>query len=294
MDHQHIARQHAQGFHHEPMDEKAIQRERDIQVNSSQALLQRTEEAIAYRRQEIQAKKEAEAKAQSGLEINDPGDHHEKEADAVAEKVVSGEGAEVSSAVTSKLSKKEEVQCKEEEGALMAKSEDGRLKASGELQATLDSSKGSGQSLDDRTKAEMEEKMNADLSDIRIHTGNEAHDTAEGINAKAFTHGQDIYFKNGKYDPNSKEGKTLLAHELAHTQQQKGGVKRKIQRAEADTRLGRDKVKESSNDINSYVNEALSKMRQIYKPYPAKTFAEIAPWYLYLMIASSIREKSHR
>jgi hypothetical protein len=77
----------------------------------------------------------------------------------------------------------------------------------------------------------MESKMGADLSDVKIHTGSKAHEMSEGINAKAFTYGQDIYFKDGNYDPGSKEGKELLAHELAHTVQQGGdGIGRMIQR----------------------------------------------------------------
>jgi Domain of unknown function (DUF4157) len=43
------------------------------------------------------------------------------------------------------------------------------------------------------------------------------------LGAQAFTNGNDIYFNNGKYNPNSKDGKHLLAHELTHTVQQSGG-----------------------------------------------------------------------
>jgi hypothetical protein len=62
---------------------------------------------------------------------------------------------------------------------------------------------------------------------------------AEGINAKAFTYGQDVYFKNGNYNPSSKDGKSLLAHELTHTQQQKGAeVGRMVQRQAVEKHRG--------------------------------------------------------
>ncbi|HTL81437.1 MAG TPA: DUF4157 domain-containing protein [Bacteroidia bacterium] len=100
----------------------------------------------------------------------------------------------------------------------------------GEFGAQLSASKGHGQSLDDSTKAEMGSKMGATLDNVRVHTGSAAHAMSESVNAKAFTHGEDIYFKNGNYNPKSSEGKELLSHELVHTQQQGDGVSRKIQR----------------------------------------------------------------
>jgi hypothetical protein len=42
------------------------------------------------------------------------------------------------------------------------------------------------------------------------------------LHAQAFAHGSDIYFNEGKYNPTSNEGKTLLAHELTHVVQQTG------------------------------------------------------------------------
>ena len=55
---------------------------------------------------------------------------------------------------------------------------------------------------------------------MRIHTGREAAGLSSQIQAKAFTHGNDIYFNSGEYNPNSSTGKSLLAHELTHTIQQ--------------------------------------------------------------------------
>ncbi|NGM68022.1 DUF4157 domain-containing protein [Natronolimnobius sp. AArcel1] len=64
--------------------------------------------------------------------------------------------------------------------------------------------------------------MDADFSNVRIHTGAKAAEAADAIDAKAFTCGNDIVFNSGEYDPESGEGQFLLAHELAHVKQQTG------------------------------------------------------------------------
>lgn len=65
--------------------------------------------------------------------------------------------------------------------------------------------------------------MDADLGDVRVHTGGEAGRLNRDLNARAFAEGRDIYFAEGKYDPESDDGRRLLAHELAHVVQQSGG-----------------------------------------------------------------------
>jgi uncharacterized protein DUF4157/SH3 domain-containing protein len=61
------------------------------------------------------------------------------------------------------------------------------------------------------------------LSGVRVHTGSASHAAAEAIGAKAYTIGQDIHF-SGRYDPTSPDTEHLLAHEVAHTVQQRGGT----------------------------------------------------------------------
>ncbi|NOT50465.1 MAG: DUF4157 domain-containing protein [Chitinophagaceae bacterium] len=85
---------------------------------------------------------------------------------------------------------------------------------------SLSSSKGGGTALPGDTRQFMEDRFNADFSGVRIHTGNHAESMSSQINAQAFTHGNDIYFNNGKYSPDTSQGSTLLAHELTHTIQQ--------------------------------------------------------------------------
>ena len=79
-----------------------------------------------------------------------------------------------------------------------------------------------GSKMDPNTKSEMESGFGADFSNVNIHNDSEAAQMSQNIGAQAFTHGNDVYFNDGKYNPGSKEGKHLLAHELTHTIQQKG------------------------------------------------------------------------
>ncbi len=69
----------------------------------------------------------------------------------------------------------------------------------------------------------MESRFGHDFTDIRIHTDDAAAASAETLDANAFTAGRDIYFGRGKYQPESREGQHLLAHELTHTIQQSAG-----------------------------------------------------------------------
>lgn len=112
-----------------------------------------------------------------------------------------------------KAQKKEEVQAKFNESN----------SANEGVERNLNSSKGGGSSMDKNTKQEMESGFGADFSNVNIHTDSKAVQMSEQLGAQAFTHGNDVYFNKGKYNPESKEGKHLLAHELTHTIQQTGG-----------------------------------------------------------------------
>ncbi|MDO7174056.1 DUF4157 domain-containing protein [Mariniflexile sp. AS56] len=101
------------------------------------------------------------------------------------------------------------------------------------LESRLKQSKGGGIKMDAKTRQQMESRFGTHFGNIRIHTDANAIQMSKELGAQAFTHGNDIYFNKGKYNPNSKEGQHLLAHELTHTIQQKGGkIKSKDQEGE--------------------------------------------------------------
>jgi len=84
----------------------------------------------------------------------------------------------------------------------------------------VDDRRGRGQSLTDRTRAQMEPALQQDLSGVRVHNDGAADQLSGQFNAKAFTTGQDVFFRQGAYDPGSSSGDKLLAHELTHVVQQ--------------------------------------------------------------------------
>ncbi len=122
----------------------------------------------------------------------------------------------------------------EEEPELQTRSDSPNNASS--VESSLESTKGGGSPMSGDTKSEMESGFGADFGSVRIHTGNDAVQMSENLNAQAFTHGNDIYFNDGNYNPGTESGKHLLAHELTHTVQQGASVQRKmIQKQENDT-----------------------------------------------------------
>ncbi len=183
---------------------------------------------------------------QAKLTIGQPNDPYEKEADAMAEEVMrmpknipgiqtkssaAGEDDELNPKRKEnflslmpllpqrQVSKTGILQKKQ----LMRKAESGEEVATPELSSTLNSTKGSGAALPDSTNQFMSNAFGNDFSQVKIHTDSKAVQMNQGLNARAFTHGTDVYFNKGEYSPNSSSGKSLLAHELTHVVQQSGG-----------------------------------------------------------------------
>ena len=77
-----------------------------------------------------------------------------------------------------------------------------------------------GSSLPDESRNKMGAAFGADFGRVRVHTGQRATDLNDRIRAKAFTTGNNIFFRDGLPDSNSASGQGLLAHELTHTIQQ--------------------------------------------------------------------------
>jgi hypothetical protein len=88
------------------------------------------------------------------------------------------------------------------------------------LEDQLHRTSGSGNPLPADSRQTMESHFGSDFSQVRVHTHPEAVQMNKDLNAKAFTHGSNIYFGSGYYDPGSSSGKHLLAHELTHVIQQ--------------------------------------------------------------------------
>ena len=67
-----------------------------------------------------------------------------------------------------------------------------------------------------------EQRFGHDFGNVRIHAGGRAAESARAGSARAYTVGQNVVFADSAYAPETRAGKRLLAHELAHVVQQSG------------------------------------------------------------------------
>jgi len=110
----------------------------------------------------------------------------------------------------------------------IARQGQGETEVDDEVEQTINRKRGGGQGLDSKVKTQMESAMDADFSGVRIHTDGEADSLNRRLNAKAFTTGEDIFFRSGEYQPGRASGRELIAHELTHVIQQNSGLHRKM------------------------------------------------------------------
>ncbi len=214
-------------------------------------------------RQEAQHPFFAPAFIQPKLTINQPNDVYEKEADAVAEKVMrmpatdaqplffspkpvpvspvqrvcehckgdeKKEEEDEAQPVQRKPEKTFDIQrkcahCEEEEQQLQRK-ETGGIDRAGMTAPPVvnDVISSSGQPMDNDTRSFMESRFGYDFGNVQIHNDAMANRSSADINALAYTHGNHVVFGRGYYQPNTNSGRQLLAHELAHVVQQQKGV----------------------------------------------------------------------
>ncbi|MBN1209737.1 MAG: DUF4157 domain-containing protein [Myxococcaceae bacterium] len=78
-----------------------------------------------------------------------------------------------------------------------------------------------GTSLDPSVRGPMEARFGHDFSRVRVHHDGKAAASAEAVQAHAYTVGEHVVFGHDRYQPNTEQGRKLLAHELTHTVQQK-------------------------------------------------------------------------
>jgi Domain of unknown function (DUF4157) len=80
-----------------------------------------------------------------------------------------------------------------------------------------------GQPIPEPVRAPLEQAMGVQFDQVRLHTGGRADELARSLQARAFTTGQDIFFRHGEYQPATGGGQQVLAHELTHVVQQSAG-----------------------------------------------------------------------
>jgi hypothetical protein len=80
----------------------------------------------------------------------------------------------------------------------------------------------SGHPLDTATRGFFEPRFGHDFSKVRVHDDSKSAESAQAVNAQAYTVGRNVVFGRGRYDLKTEEGRKLLAHELTHVAQQSG------------------------------------------------------------------------
>jgi Domain of unknown function (DUF4157) len=159
---------------------------------------------------------------QAKLAISQPGDPYEDEADRIAGQVMrmpdmpiqrtcseGGSGASTCSA------------CERKEQVVVRRRTDQSSARAGSIADDFVRNLGPGQPLDSATRVHFEPRFHRDFGDVRVHAGSRAAEMARQIHARAFTAGPNIVFGRDQYQPQSRAGQRLLAHELAHTLQQR-------------------------------------------------------------------------
>lgn len=91
-----------------------------------------------------------------------------------------------------------------------------------QIESSIEGARSGGSALDQGLRSSMEPAFGADFSGVRVHTDAKADSLNRSLQARAFTTGQDIFFRGGEYNPGSGGGKELVAHELTHVVQQNG------------------------------------------------------------------------
>ncbi|WP_223807618.1 eCIS core domain-containing protein [Pseudanabaena sp. UWO311] len=196
----------------------------------------------------LRAKNAQKMALQAKLAIGEPNDKYEQEADATAARVVQ----QINSSIPSQSQPIQRQEMEEDEELQMKpfvqRSENiGGGEASTDLESAIQSARGGGQSLDANLQQSMGQAMGADFSGVKVHTDSQSDQLNKSIQAKAFTTGQDLFFRQGAYEPSSRGGQELIAHELTHVVQQNGGA---VQRSPIACNQNQT---QSSKNIQRYV-----------------------------------------
>lgn len=169
---------------------------------------------------------------QPKLQVGASDDPYEREADAVADRVVRSIAQTGGEPPQRRVMRSEMAAQRLVQRAATIGVEGGEV--DGDTSRRIESARGGGRGLPEQTKNQMEGAFGTDFGAIRVHEGSQSSELNDRIQAKAFTVGNDVFFRDGLPDVGSKDGQHLLAHELTHTIQQGGGVSRSTDAVQRD------------------------------------------------------------
>lgn len=148
---------------------------------------------------------------QTKLAISEPGDVYEQEADRVAEQVMRMSPADANKKQTGSMTHPL-VQRHASAGSAT-----GLAEAPPIVNEVLNSP---GKPLDAHARSFLEPRFGHDFSKVRVHTDDRAVQSAQAVNALAYTVGDNVVFASGQYSPQTVAGRHILVHELMHVVQQ--------------------------------------------------------------------------
>jgi hypothetical protein len=204
-------------------------------------------------------------KVQAKLTVNPPDDQYEREADRVADVVTK--------APASSVQRQAEPEEEEEEEMIQTKAVGSRaMEVSEGLEADINAARGGGQSLPPSIRSSLEPQLGHDFSQVHVHTDANADKLSQQLGAKAFTSRNDVFFREGAYQPGSDSGRGLIAHELTHVVQQ-GAARVSRQAAETEQATAKSK-EEVQKELKDAVDKLKTKPEQKYVKEILRTTAE--------------------
>ncbi|MBA8889971.1 hypothetical protein FHW12_004218 [Dokdonella fugitiva] len=164
------------------------------------------------------------ARAQRKPAVSHPADAAEREADAVADRIMRDAAPEPIARAGTGVQRK--CAACEDEGkpAIQRKPAAHAPAAALDTPAAARTASSGGSPLSPALRAFYEPRLGHDFSDVRVHADGEAALAARGVNARAYTFGSHIVFGAGQFAPATPGGRRLLAHELTHVVQQGGAA----------------------------------------------------------------------
>jgi hypothetical protein len=206
-------------------------------MNHAQQKKQKSSAAFASKPVAIKHANSIKTILQAKLKIGAPNDKYEQEADRVADQVMRmptpAQPSPIYSSPTSNISniQRKCAGCASEDELIQKKTSGTIPDVTPSINSNIQSLQGKGQPLSKSERNFFEPRFGTDFSQVRLHTDSLAAKTAQSINARAFTLGNNIVFNSGEYTPNSVNGEKLMAHELTHVRQQRSSLNRsQIQR----------------------------------------------------------------
>ena len=91
-----------------------------------------------------------------------------------------------------------------------------------DVETAIAAARGTGRPLGRGLADQLGHALGDSMHDVRVHTDQSAAALARAVSARAFTVGSDIFFGQGEFNPGSRAGAELIAHEAAHVVQQRG------------------------------------------------------------------------